>query len=127
MDETSMERLDEFIVAAGEFIRAKAPCVVSIYEILDGLTDSFADRFQVSDEVYEVLNLIATLWAEPHIRDPQAGWFEFIWSEERTDQARDTTSPLRALLLERSHSELATTGQSEASQTSSPDDASEES
>lgn len=125
MNETSMDRLNELLVAATEFVRAQAPYVVSINEVLDELSDRFPDRFQVSDEVIEVFKLIAMLWDDPRIEAPHIGWIEFAWSEERSDRARDANGPLRTYLLQRlSQSELATSG---SASTFVPDEAIDES
>jgi hypothetical protein len=76
--------VDDLVVAAREIIRSEDDhCVVSIFQLLDELSAKFGDRFSVSSDVYTVLNLIETLWEDPHIDQvPDTGWIEFAWNEE---------------------------------------------
>jgi hypothetical protein len=85
MSETANEHVvppGDVVAAAREFIRRDGDCVVSIGRLLDELTDKFGDRFRVSPDVYKVLDLIETLWADPHVDQVPHGWIEFAWSEE---------------------------------------------
>ena len=66
-------------------------CVVSIYQLLDELSGKFGDRFPVSPDTYEVLDLIETLWADPHVDQvPDMGLIWFAWNEQGLDQVPDT-------------------------------------
>ena len=56
----------DLVAATREFIRREGhACVVSIYRLLDELSEMFGNRFVVSPDVYKVLDLIETLWADP--------------------------------------------------------------
>jgi hypothetical protein len=71
----------DLVAAAREFIRSESDgCVVGIHQLLDELSDKFGDRFPVSRNTYEVLDLIETLWADPHVDQVPHGWIEFAWS-----------------------------------------------
>jgi hypothetical protein len=84
------------VVAAREFICGEGDaCVVSIYRLLDELSDKFGDQFPVSPHTSEVLDLIATLWADPHVDQvPDAGSIEFAWNEKGWFDAVPTTGLL---------------------------------
>jgi hypothetical protein len=70
----------DFVGAAREFIRTECDgCPVSIWQLLDELSDKFGDRFPVSPDTCEVLRLIETLWADPEIHQVPDGWIEFGW------------------------------------------------
>lgn len=77
----------QVVAAAREIIRGEGDgCVVSIGDLLDELSDKFGDRFPVSPDTYNVLNLIGTLWADPHVDQvPHTGWIEFAWNEKGRD------------------------------------------
>jgi hypothetical protein len=88
----------DLVAAAREFIRGEGDaCVVSIYQLLDGLSDMFGDRFPVSPDTYKVLDLIGTLWADPHVDQVPHGWIEFAWREKGLDPVPVTG--LKAMLL----------------------------
>ncbi len=73
--------MDDLVAAAREIIHSE-DCIVSIFDLLDALSDKFGDRFSVSPDVYTVLNLIETLWADPHVDPvPDTEWIEFTWDE----------------------------------------------
>lgn len=93
----------DLVAAAREFIRSEG-CVVSIYQLLDDLTDKFGDRFQVPPDAYVVLNLIETLWDDPHIDQvPNTGSVEFAWNKKGVDPL-PTATGLKAKLL--GHSQI---------------------
>jgi hypothetical protein len=72
---------DDLVAAARELIRSEGDgCVVSIWELLDELSDKFGDRFGVSPDTDDVLRLIETLWADPEIHQVPDGWIEFGWN-----------------------------------------------
>jgi len=69
----------------------KSYLVVSIWQLLDELSGKFGDRFPVSPDTYEVLDLIETLWADPHVDQvPDMGLIWFAWSEQGFAQVPDT-------------------------------------
>jgi hypothetical protein len=78
---------DDVVAAAPEFIRGEGDaCVVSIYRLLDELSDMFGDRFPVSPDTYKALDLIQTLWADPHVDQvPYTESIEFAWNEKGFD------------------------------------------
>lgn len=91
----------DLVAAARESIRGEGHgCVVSIYRLLDDLSEMFGDRFRVSPDVYKVLNLIETLWADPHVDQVPHGSIDFAWSEEGVVDQVPVTG-LRAMLLGR--------------------------
>jgi hypothetical protein len=65
----------DVVAAARDLIRGEGDgCVVSIWHLLDELSGKFGDRFHVSPDVYMVLDLIETLWADPHVNQvPDTG------------------------------------------------------
>jgi hypothetical protein len=77
----------DLVAAAREFIRSEGDgCIVSIDQLLDELSGKFGDRFPVSPDTYEVLDLIETLWADPHVDQvSHSGLIEFAWSEKGFD------------------------------------------
>jgi hypothetical protein len=90
----------DLVAAAREFIRGEGGCVVSICQLLDELSDMFGDGFAVSPDTYKVLDLIETLWADPHVDQvPYTESIEFAWNEKGFDQAPVTG--LKAVLLGR--------------------------
>ena len=92
---------NDVVAAAREFIRGEGnACVVSIWRLLDELTNKFGDRFRVSPDVYKVLDLIETLWADPHVDQVPLGSIEFAWSEEGVVDQVPVTG-LTAMLLGR--------------------------
>ena len=73
----------DLVAAAREFIRGEGGCVVSIWWLLDEMTDKFGDRFPVSPDTYKVLDLIETLWADSHVDQvPDTRSIEFAWNEK---------------------------------------------
>jgi hypothetical protein len=77
----------DLVAAAREFIRGEGGCVVSICQLLDELSDKFGDRFPVSPDTYKALDLIETLWADPHVDQvPYTETIEFAWNEKGFDQ-----------------------------------------
>jgi hypothetical protein len=90
----------DLVAAARESIRREGDCVVSIWRLLDELTNKFGDRFRVSPDVYKVLDLIETLWADPHVDQVPHGSIEFAWSEEGVVDQVPVTG-LTAMLLGR--------------------------
>jgi hypothetical protein len=90
----------DLVAAAREFIRREGGCVVSIWQLLDEMTDKFCDRFRVSPDVYKMLDLIETLWADPHVDQVPHGSIEFAWSEEGVVDQVPVTG-LTAMLLGR--------------------------
>ena len=90
----------DLVAAAREFIRGEGGCVVSIWWLLDEMTDKFGDRFPVSPDTYKVLDLIETLWADQHVDQvPGTGSIEFAWNEKGLDQV--PVAGLKAMLLGR--------------------------
>jgi hypothetical protein len=88
----------DLVAAAREFIRREGGCVVSIWWLLDEMTDKFGDRFPVSPDTYKALDLIETLWADPHVNQvPDTESIQFAWNENGFDQAPVTG--LKASLL----------------------------
>ncbi|MGZ4524858.1 MAG: hypothetical protein ACXVX7_00075 [Mycobacterium sp.] len=88
----------DVVAAAREFIRSEG-AVVSICELLDELRNEFGDRFSVSPDTYRVLDLIETVWADPHVdQAPNTGHIEFAWNEKVLDY-RASAAGLRAMLL----------------------------
>jgi hypothetical protein len=87
---------DDVVAAAREFIRGEGEaCVVSISQLLDELSDELGDRFPVSPDTYEVLDLIETLWADQHVDQvPETGSIEFAWNEKGWFDAVPTTGLL---------------------------------
>ena len=76
----------DVVAAAREFIRGEGGCVVSICQLLDELSDMFGDRFPVSPDTYKALDLIQTLWADPHVDQvPYTESIEFAWNEKGFD------------------------------------------
>ena len=66
-------------------------CVVDVRQLLNELTGKCGDRFPVSPDAYEVLDLIETLWADPHIDQvPVTGSIEFAWNGKGFDPVPDT-------------------------------------
>jgi hypothetical protein len=73
----------DVVADAREFIRGEGNCVVSIWWLLDELSDKFGDRFPVPRDTYELLDLIETLWVDPQIDQvPGTGVIEFAWNEK---------------------------------------------
>jgi hypothetical protein len=73
----------------------------SIYQLLDELSGMFGNRFVVSPDTYKVLDLIETLWADPHVDQvPNTGSIEFAWNEEGVVDQVPVTG-LKAMLLGR--------------------------
>ena len=90
----------DLVAAAREFIRGEGGCVVSIWWLLDEMTDKFGDRFPVSPDTYKVLDLIETLWADSHVDQvPATETIEFAWHEKRFHQV--PVAGLKAMLLGR--------------------------
>jgi hypothetical protein len=91
MQVTPDETLDvsDLVAAARELIHNEGErCIISIWRVLEGLRHVLGDRFSVSPDVYTVLDLIETLWEDPHIDQvPDTGWIEFAWREEVLDPA----------------------------------------
>ena len=74
-----------YVAAAREptFAAEGHGCVVSIWELLDELSGKFGDRFPVSPDTYEVLDLIETLWARPARRPGlREGMDPVRWNEK---------------------------------------------
>lgn len=77
---------DDVVAAARELIRDEGDaCVIDLYDLLDELGDKFGDRFPVSPDTNKVLQLILTLWDDPHIDNPGIGGIEFAWNEKGFD------------------------------------------
>jgi hypothetical protein len=73
----------DLVAAPREFIRGEGGYVVSIWWLLDELNDKFGDRSPVSPDMYKALDLIETLWADPHVDQvPHAESIEFAWNEK---------------------------------------------
>jgi hypothetical protein len=85
---------DDVVAAAREFIRGEGDCVVSIWQLLDELTDKFGDRFPVSPDTYKALDLIETLWADPHVDQVPHGCIDFACKGEGRFGAVRTTGLL---------------------------------
>jgi hypothetical protein len=66
--------------------------IVSVSQLLDNLSERFGDRFNVSPDVYKVLDLMATLQDEPQIDQSQSGWIEYVWNEQGGGQVPDLGS-----------------------------------
>jgi hypothetical protein len=90
----------DLVAAARESIRREGDGVVSIWRLLDELTNKFGDRFRVSPDVYKVLDLIETLWADPHVDQVPHGSIEFACSDEGVVDQVPVTG-LTAMLLGR--------------------------
>jgi hypothetical protein len=101
---------NDYVAAAREFIRGEGGCVVGIWQLFDELTDKFGDRFRVSPDVYKVLDLIETLWADPHVDQVPHGSIDFAWSEEGVVDQVPVTG-LKAMLLGRFQIPSATEGE----------------
>jgi hypothetical protein len=100
---------DDVVAAAREFIRSEGDgCVVPISELLDELSDKFGDRFRASPDMHKLLDLIETLWEDPHIDQPQAGWIEFAWNEKGFDHDQVPATGLKAMLLRNAQIQSAT-------------------
>jgi hypothetical protein len=85
----------DLVAAAREFIRGEGGCVVSIWWLLDEMSDKFGDRFPVSPDTYKVLDLIETLWADQHVDQvPDTETNEFAWNEKGWFDAVPTTGLL---------------------------------
>jgi hypothetical protein len=79
---TNEESFDQLVAAARAFIRNEEGCIVSIGELLEGLSG----RLSVPEDTYTVLNLIAELWDDPHIDQvPDTGDVEFAWNNCDSD------------------------------------------
>jgi hypothetical protein len=87
----------DLVAAAREFIRGEGGCVVGICHLLGELSDMFGDRFPVPTDTYKVLDLIETLWADPHVDQVPHESIEFAWDETGSDQVPATG--LKAMLL----------------------------
>jgi hypothetical protein len=61
-------------------------CVVSIgqlLEVFEQLSGTFGNRLPVSPDMYKLVGLIETLWADPHIDQvPNSEVIEFAWNEK---------------------------------------------
>lgn len=72
----------DVVAAAREVIRAEEHrCVVSVSQRLDELGHRFGGKFLVTSEMYQLVDLIETLWDEPHIEQVPYGRIEFAWDE----------------------------------------------
>jgi hypothetical protein len=99
---------DDVVTAAREFIRGEGGCVVSICQLLEELSDRFGDQFPVSPNTYEVLDLIETLWADPHVDQvPSMESIDFSWNEKGFDHDLPAIG-LKAMLLGDTQVESAT-------------------
>jgi hypothetical protein len=105
-------RAPDLVAAAREVSRREGNgSIVSIWELLDELSGKFDDRFpvspdtySVSPDVYKVLDLIETLWGDPHIDQvPNTGCIEFAWNEKGFEHDLPA-SGLKSMLL--SHSQI---------------------
>jgi hypothetical protein len=68
----------DVLAAARAFIRSEDGCVVSIFDLLDELSDELGDQFVAGQALW----LIEELWADVHIDQvPNTGWVEFAWNE----------------------------------------------
>ncbi|AGB26288.1 hypothetical protein Mycsm_06129 [Mycobacterium sp. JS623] len=101
---------NDCVAAAREFIRGEGGCVVGIWPLLDELIDNCGDRFRVSPDGYKVLDLIETLWADPHVDQVPHGSIDFAWSEEGLVDQVPVTG-LKAMLLGRFQITSATEGE----------------
>jgi len=87
----------DLVAAVREFIPGEGGCVVSIWQMLEELSDKFGNRLPVSPNIYRALDLLETLWADSHVNQvPNTEAIEFAWNEKGFDQARVTG--LKALL-----------------------------
>ena len=95
--------LEDLVAAARESLRREGDgCVLFIHQLLDELSDKFGDRFHVTPDVYKVLELIETLWADPHIDQvPDTESIEFAWNETGAEPDPVWATELRAMLLSR--------------------------
>ena len=84
----------DLVAAAREFIRGEGGCVVGICHLLGELSDMFGDRFPVPTDTYKVLDLIATLWADPHVDQVPHERIDFAWNEKGWFDAVPTTGLL---------------------------------
>ena len=68
--------------------------LVGVRQLLDELSGKSGDRFPVSPDTYEVLDLIETLWADPHVDQVPHEWIDFAWNEKGWFDAVPTTGLL---------------------------------
>ena len=68
--------------------------IVSVSQLLDKLSERFGDRFNISPDVYKVLDLLAMLEDDPHIDQyrSQSGWIEYVWNEQGAVKVPDSGS-----------------------------------
>jgi hypothetical protein len=91
---------DDVLAAARVLIHREGGCIVSIWQLLDEMTDKFDDQFPVSPDAYKALDLIETLWDDPHVNQVPHGWIEFSWNEKGRFDGVPATG-LKAMLLRR--------------------------
>lgn len=101
MNEINNVDFDELVTASRDLIRAEGHGgIVSIRQLLLELGGEFGDRFHVPLDVYEVLDLIEALWADPNIDQvPNTGWIEFTWNAPGFDQVSAGPDEYRAVGL----------------------------
>jgi hypothetical protein len=88
----------DLVAAAREVIRREGHAqIVSLWQLLDDLGEQFGDRFPVSDDTKNVLELIERLWEEPHIDQPTSS-IEFAWND-RGRGARGSAAAFKAMLI----------------------------
>jgi hypothetical protein len=71
--------IDDYVATARDSIRSESHgYAVGVCQLFVG---KFGDRLPVSPDTYEVVELIETLWADPHIDQvPSAGSIELVWN-----------------------------------------------
>jgi len=74
---------DNLVEAAREIIRSQGDrCIIGITQLLEDLSCKFGDWFHFSLNMHQLVDLIETLWEDPHIDQvPDTGWIEFAWNE----------------------------------------------
>jgi hypothetical protein len=78
--------------------------IVEIWQVLDKLSDKFGNRFNVSPDVYKVLDLIDGLWEDPHVDQmPNTGLIEFAWDEAGYCPDLDPGPPWGVAAMLRNH------------------------
>lgn len=84
----------EVVVAARELLRAEGDgCAVSIGQLLGALNDKLGERFPVSPQMYQVVDLIEELWADAHIDQvTDIGMIEFAWNQAGRQPRENTVA-----------------------------------
>lgn len=91
----------EVLAAARQIVHnAGHACIVSIWQLLDELTNHVGTQFKVTPEMHQLLDLIEALWADPHVDQvPATGEVEFAWNE--AGRRDDCESEFHTMLREK--------------------------